>query len=99
MSLDPSLSNTARPALLERLFHAWELRLASTTKDRVVRPFDWGLEWLPDGAEGIGAAVRVDRWVDEVMKDTDAFFHLPPTRDYAFAGRRAASGGGARAAR
>ena len=27
-------------------FHAWERRLASVTTDRVVRPFDWGLEWI-----------------------------------------------------
>jgi hypothetical protein len=31
---------------LERLFHAWEHRLAASTKDRVVRPFEWGLDWL-----------------------------------------------------
>jgi dienelactone hydrolase len=36
--------------VLTRLFHAWEHRLASATKDRVVRPFDWGLDWLPDPA-------------------------------------------------
>jgi hypothetical protein len=33
--------------MLQALFHAWERRLASVTKDRVVRPFEWGLEWIP----------------------------------------------------
>jgi len=33
--------------MLEILFHAWERRLASVTTDRVVRPFEWGLEWIP----------------------------------------------------
>ena len=33
--------------MLQALFHAWERRLASVTKDRVVRPFDWGLDWIP----------------------------------------------------
>jgi hypothetical protein len=33
--------------MLQVLFHAWERRLASITKDRVVRPFDWGLDWVP----------------------------------------------------
>ena len=28
------------------LFHAWEHRLASITKDRVVRPFEWGVDWI-----------------------------------------------------
>ena len=33
--------------MLEALFHAWERRLASVTTDRVVRPFEWGLDWIP----------------------------------------------------
>ena len=32
--------------MLSRFFHNWERRLASVTKDRVVRPFEWGLDWL-----------------------------------------------------
>ena len=28
-------------------FHRWEQRLAEVSRDeRVVRPFDWGLDWL-----------------------------------------------------
>ena len=33
--------------MLQTLFHAWERRLASVTTDRVVRPFEWGLDWIP----------------------------------------------------
>ena len=33
--------------MLQAFFHAWERRLASVTTDRVVRPFDWGLDWIP----------------------------------------------------
>lgn len=70
--------------MLQVLFHAWERRLASVTKDRVVRPFDWGLDWvprngLPDTAPP--AAVLTD-WVAHVMADTDAFFTPPPTTAY-----------------
>jgi hypothetical protein len=65
------------------LFHAWEHRLASTTKDRVVRPFEWGLDWLP--APGSGPAEsQIDAWVDAVMRDSQAFFTAPPTSDYQF---------------
>ena len=35
--------------MLQALFHAWERRLHSVTTDRVVRPFDWGLNWIPSG--------------------------------------------------
>jgi len=30
--------------MIARLFHLWERRLASLDTDRVVRPFDWGLD-------------------------------------------------------
>lgn len=40
-------------------FHAWERRLAAVTKDRVTRPFEWGLDWLtPNGAGHEALAVR-----------------------------------------
>jgi hypothetical protein len=63
--------------MLSRIFHGWERRLASTTKDRVVRPFEWGEEWI-DGPLALHA------WVDAIMRDTPAFFDTPPTSDYEF---------------
>jgi hypothetical protein len=51
----------------------------------VVRPFDWGLDWLtPNGHHEPLPEGRVAAWVDEVMRDTPAFFDLPPTSGYAF---------------
>ena len=47
------------PALIERLFHDWERRLVAVTTDRVVRPFEWGLEWIPDSERG-GAPAEDD---------------------------------------
>ena len=71
--------------MLSHFFHSWERRLAAVTKDRVVRPFDWGLDWLsPNGHDGLAPDTRVERWVEEVMRDTSAFFDAPPTTDYAF---------------
>ena len=70
--------------MLQAFFHAWERRLASVTTDRVVRPFDWGLEWLPQNGHHAGGppAEAMDGWVSGVMADTDAFFTPPPTTDY-----------------
>ena len=42
--------------MIERLFHEWERRLVAVTTDRVVRPFEWGLDWIPDAEPGVGAA-------------------------------------------
>jgi len=78
--------------MLQAFFHAWERRLASVTTDRVVRPFEWGLDWIPQNgdrhapgiAEGPGARPTdvIDDYVSRVMADTDAFFTPPPTTDY-----------------
>jgi hypothetical protein len=55
------------------------------TTDRVVRPFDWGLDWIPvDGHGDAAPGTRVHAWVDELMRDTNAFFDDPPTRAYQF---------------
>jgi dienelactone hydrolase len=72
--------------MLGPLFHAWERYLASIAKDRKVRPFEWGLEWLsPNGREGaVNPEEHLQRWVADVMSDTRAFFHAPPTREYDF---------------
>lgn len=70
--------------MLERIFHAWERRLASVSKDRVVRPFDWGLDWIePNGrVNGSSPADVLAEWVRRVMADTDAFFTPAPTTAY-----------------
>src|SRR3954463_14353637 len=70
--------------MLQAIFHAWERRLASVTKDRVVRPFDWGLEGIPQNGHRPDAdpAQVIGEWVSHVMADTDAFFTPGPTTDY-----------------
>lgn len=61
-----------------------ENRLASRDNDRVVRPFEWGLEWLgldtaaPDPARAISEAAR--GW----LADSEAFFGYAPVGDYTF---------------
>jgi len=78
------------PQVLRPVFHAWERHLASTSKDRVVRPFEWGLDWIAenghdpgsDGSVSSAAAETLTDWVSRVMADTDAFFTPPPCHDY-----------------
>ena len=56
----------------------------SVTTDRVVRPFEWGLDWIPSnsGASGLPPDAILADWVDRVMSDTESFFHVPSTDDY-----------------
>ena len=74
--------------MLQAFFHAWERRLASATTDRVVRPFEWGLEWVPRNGmrEGAPPSDVIRDWVAHVMADTDAFFTSPPTSEYTLHG-------------
>jgi dienelactone hydrolase len=67
-------------------FHRWEQELAAVSKeDRLVRPFEWGEDWI-DELEAMNAQLatepheRVSRWVDAIMKDTDAFYTPEPAR-------------------
>ena len=54
--------------MLARFFHAWERRLAFATKDRVVRPFEWGTEWINGTAAAEGPAdAAVEQWDEQVM--------------------------------
>src|SRR5207237_5116524 len=70
-------------SMLQVLFHTWERRLAAATTNRVVRPFEWGLEWIPaNGSSGLPPADQLRQWTAHVMSDTDAFFSAPPTTDY-----------------
>jgi hypothetical protein len=84
--------------MFTRFFHAWERRLASVSQDRLVRPFEWGVDWTFDGATDAlehaalprashpasAEDLHVEQWIDRIMRDTSAFFHAPPTSDYDF---------------
>jgi hypothetical protein len=73
--------------MLRTFFHAWERRLASVAKDRVVRPFEWGLDWIPTNGHPPAAAPHdvVADWVSGVMSDTDQFFAPGSTTAYTLA--------------
>jgi dienelactone hydrolase len=68
--------------VIAQTFHAWERRLSSVDTNRVVRPFEWGLEWigLPAGSPDPAKALKA--WVASVMAASDAFYAPPPTTDF-----------------
>ena len=71
--------------MLTSLFHFWEHRLASVSKDRVVRPFEWGLDWLPtEPLAGESPHDAAARWVQGVMADTQRFFTPAPSTEFSF---------------
>jgi len=72
-----------------RWIDRWERRLASVDTNRVVRPFEWGTDWLtrlgfacrPNETNGASAAC-VARFADEALRDSDRFYSYEPVRDY-----------------
>jgi len=71
--------------MLSSVFHAWERRLASVASDRIVRPFDWGLEWV-DGAQSGSPAEHLEAWADRMVAASDEFFALPASNEFTLSG-------------
>ena len=69
--------------MIRNYFHRWEQELAAVSKnDRLVRPFEWGEDWIEEQLRSPIAdpGSHVAAWVDGVMKDTDAFYTPEPAR-------------------
>ena len=55
----------SRRRVIARAFHGWERRLASASTDRVVRPFEWGVEWIdPARPTCRDPAAWLEHWAD-----------------------------------
>jgi dienelactone hydrolase len=75
--------------LIARVFHNWERRLAAAAEHRVVRPFEWGLEWIDDlDVSHDGAVEGLAAWASRTVANSDAFFALAPSDDYTLDGDR-----------
>lgn len=84
--------------MLKRIFYRWERSLASVDNNRVVRPFEWGADWLSDDGRpprGDGET-RVREYVDRVMQDPDAWYAVDPAPAYGTAPLPAGAGPGER---
>jgi len=72
--------------VIAKFFHAWERRLHAVSKDRVVRPFDWGLDWID--ANDHRPDTPPDRllldWASHAVSNSPTFFETPDTSDYTF---------------
>jgi dienelactone hydrolase len=75
--------------LISRVFHNWERKLAAAAEHRVVRPFEWGLEWI-EGVDGQDndVADRFAAWGSQTVAASDAFFSLPESDEYTLSGDR-----------
>ena len=68
-----------------RRMHAWEMHLATRSTDRVVRPFDWGLDWTADWPFHSDAAdpeTRLREINQLVIANSPEFFGYKPPSDF-----------------
>jgi hypothetical protein len=77
--------------VLSRVFHQWERRLAGAATDRIVRPFEWGLDWVGEHhADGSASteSERLERWAASMLAESDRFYAIEPCLDYELHGDR-----------
>ena len=72
--------------MLSRVFHEWERRLAAAATDRVIRPFEWGADWLHDDRADGSEEDRLERWAAAMLAESDRFYALEATDDYTLTG-------------
>jgi hypothetical protein len=60
--------------VIARTFHAWERRLAFADNNRIVRPFEWGLDWLGLDPSTPDPSTALAEWSARTMAATDAFY-------------------------
>jgi hypothetical protein len=73
--------------VISRVFHTWERRLAAAAEHRVVRPFEWGLDWLEAVEHDEGDPVeRLAEWSSHRVANSAEFFALEPCADYTLDG-------------
>jgi dienelactone hydrolase len=70
--------------VIKRLFHTWERRLHAASKDRVVRPFEWGLDWIDQNGHppGTPADRILLEWASHAVSNSEQFFDTPDTSSY-----------------
>ena len=65
--------------MLSRVFHRWEKRLAAAAENRTVRPFDWGLDWIPELIPEGDPLPQLTTWAERTVADSEEFFSVPDT--------------------
>jgi len=79
--------------LYRRRLDAWEARLASRDTNRVVRPFDWGLEWSRDwpvsahvARDGCDPGATLCRLGEDATQESEQFFSYQTPTDFQLTG-------------
>src|ERR1019366_5673494 len=66
------------PTLYSRWISDWEYKLATRDSNRVVRRFEWGLDWLGMPPSNGSSSQALREFVRGVLADSDRFFAFEP---------------------
>lgn len=73
-------------SLYARWIERWENKLANRDMNRLVRPFEWGVEWMEGACLNADPKDEAFRWVEAAQRDTDSFFAYQTPSDYRLQG-------------
>jgi hypothetical protein len=68
--------------LYARYMDRWENGLATRDRNRLVRPFEWGLDWLEGAHQNGRPDAHLREFVARACADSDRFFSYEPPRDF-----------------
>jgi hypothetical protein len=68
--------------------HNRERYFAMLNANRVVRPFEWGTEFIDENANGGDPRLVFREYSKKILANSDAFFHLPEIKDFRLDGRQ-----------
>ena len=75
--------------MLKRVFYAWERRLAAAAEGRTVRPFEWGMEWIPELRDRPGdEGSRLLDWAAQSVRNSEEFFAASGATEFSLDGDR-----------
>jgi hypothetical protein len=64
----------------------WENELASKDSNRVVRPFEWGADWLIEPSPNGDSQNALGRYVEEAVRESARFYDAPVPSDFKLEG-------------
>jgi hypothetical protein len=73
--------------LLGRLIRARERHLSQRDKNRIVRPFEWGIPFITEHANGDDPRQLLRRHAHHALERSAEFYRLPEVSDYRLAGQ------------
>ncbi|HEX8707916.1 MAG TPA: hypothetical protein VF723_06600 [Pyrinomonadaceae bacterium] len=74
--------------MFARLIHARERRHSLRDTNRLVRPFEWGADFITGQANGDDPRALFRRHTLDVLSRSEEFYALPPVSDYELEGER-----------